>query len=128
MIMKCDDTTQSTSCRCNILARPYVPVHTRDGHKWCTLLCTLLCMPWDCAVHHLACIVQLSGHTGMGASVFICLCGVVEYLASQNARAPTLFATLLNSTRCETLDSNEMAQFIDFKCQFHIIFLYSEIS
>ena len=74
MIMKCDDTIQSTSCRCNILVRPYVPVHTRDVHKWCTLLCTLLCMPWDCAVHHLACIVQLSRHTGMGASVsFACV-------------------------------------------------------
>ena len=45
----------------------------------------------DCTAHHLACTVQPPGHTGMGASVYIYSCGVVEYWANQNVSTPDLY-------------------------------------
>ena len=36
-------------------------------------------------VHHLACTAHSWGHAGVGTSVYICSCGVVQYCAGQNA-------------------------------------------
>ena len=46
--------------------------------------------PWGYAVYHLACTLQSRGQTGMGVSVYIFLCVVVEYWASQYAAPGTL--------------------------------------
>ena len=42
-------------------------------------------IPWGCAFHHLACTVQSRECTRMGANVYICSCGLVEYCAIQTA-------------------------------------------
>ena len=50
-----------------------------NTHEWNTHLCT----PLDCAVHHLACPVQLKGYTGMG-QVFTFAHVVLDYRAIEN--------------------------------------------
>ena len=72
--------TNGIQIRCNVLIRHHFPVHIRGIHK----RNTYLCMAVGCAVHHLACIVQPMGYTGMGQVLIFPHIWLLEYRASEN--------------------------------------------